>query len=171
MTENPTENRPPHSIEDQHENKFLSFPLGELLYGIDIQYIQEVVIWSEKIEVTEIPDMPPYTKGVINLRGKVIPVIDLRERFQLPPQERDYRTCFVVVDINNHTNALIVDTVSGVLNIAPNAVDPAPQLDTSYQSQFIAGMGKTNQKVYILLDLNQLIPDDDFTSNTAENES
>ncbi len=150
----------PHSSEEEdetQEGKFLTFPLEGSLYGIEIQYVLEVVIRSSKIQITEVPHMPSYTKGVINLRGQVIPIIDLRARFQLSEREYDDRTCVVVVNIQGTTTGLLVDTVTGVATIPKNAIDPPPQLDTSAQSRFIAGMGKTKETVYILLDVNQLL--------------
>ena len=143
--------------ENTHEGKFLSFPLADSLYGIDIQYVVEVVIRTNSIKITHVPNMPAHTRGVINLRGKVIPVIDLRTRFQLPPRDYDNRTCFVVVHLQEVVTGLIVDTVSGVVSIPKTEIDPAPQLETALQSRFIAGMGKTKEEVYILLDLNQLL--------------
>ncbi|MBF0288923.1 MAG: purine-binding chemotaxis protein CheW [SAR324 cluster bacterium] len=148
--------------EDTQDGKFLTFPLGDSLYGIEIRYVLEVVIRSSKIQITQVPHMPPYTKGVINLRGKVIPVIDLRTRFQIADREYDDRTCFVVVNIQGMTTGLIVDTVAGVATIATRAIDPPPQLDTSAQSRFIAGMGKTAKTVYILLNVNELLGKDEI---------
>ncbi len=152
----------PEEEEDTQEGKFLTFPLENSLYGIEIRYVLEVVIRSNKIQITQVPHMPEYTKGVINLRGKVIPVIDLRARFQLSAREYDDRTCFVVVNIQGMTTGLIVDTVAGVATIAKSDIDPPPQLDTSAQSRFIAGMGKTIETVYILLNVNQLLGKDEI---------
>ena len=117
----------------------------------------EVVIRSTTSKITHLPHMPSYTKGVINLRGKVIPVIDLRSRFLLPEIEYDNRTCFVVVNIQGVTTGLIVDTVSGVVSIPKTEIDPPPELDDSIENQFIDGMGKTKEEVYILLNTEHLL--------------
>lgn len=143
-------------VEDK-DGKYLTFPLAESLYGIEISQVLEVVIHSEKTRITQIPHMPSYTKGVINLRGKIIPVIDLRSRFLLPENEHDDRTCFVVVNIHGVITGLIVDTVSGVVTIPQGDIDPAPELDMSIESHFIAGMGKSKEDVYILLDIGELL--------------
>ncbi len=142
---------------DEQEGKFLTFPLHKSLYGIEIRFVVEVVIRDSTSEITEVPHMPAYTKGVINLRGKIIPVIDLRARFLLPEIEYDEFSCFVVVNIQGVTTGLIVDTVSGVVSIPKTDIDPSPELDDSTENQFIAGMGKTKNKVYILLNIEELL--------------
>ncbi|PCI27484.1 MAG: chemotaxis protein CheW [SAR324 cluster bacterium] len=139
------------------EGKFLTFPLADSLYGIEISQVLEVVIHSDKTRITKVPHMPLYTKGVINLRGKIIPIIDLRSRFLLSEGESSDRTCFVVVNIHGVITGLVVDTVSGVVTIAQRDIDPAPKLDISIQNQFIAGMGKTQEAVYILLNIDELL--------------
>ncbi len=142
---------------DDQESKYLSFPLADSLYGIDIQHVKEVVIFSKNMKITQVPHMPSFTKGVINLRGKVIPIIDLRLRFLL--EEIDYggRTCFVVVNIEGVTTGLVVDTVAGVVTFKNVDIDPAPELNDSAQSKFIYGIGKTDDEVYILLDTEKLL--------------
>lgn len=142
---------------DEQNGQYLTFPLGDTMYGIDISHVLEVVIYSVNTKITKVPHMPSYTKGVINLRGKVIPVIDLRLRFHLEENAFDGRTCFVVVNIRNVTTGLIVDTVTGVVSIPSSEIDPAPELDETAQSQFIAGMGKTEKEVYILLETEKLL--------------
>lgn len=139
------------------ESKYLSFPLADSLYGINIQHVMEVVIYSQNMKITQVPHMPEFTKGIINLRGTVIPVIDLRLRFNLEELEYGGRTCFVVVRIHGVTTGLIVDTVAGVVTFKNNDIDPAPELDDSAQSRFIHGIGKTKDEVYILLDTESLL--------------
>lgn len=142
---------------DEQENKYLTFPLHDSLYGIEIRHVLEVVIRSTTSKITQVPHMPDYTKGIINLRGKVIPVIDLRSRFSLPTVEYNDRTCYVIVDIGGVTTGLIVDTVAGVVGILTSNIDPPPELDESTESQFILGMGKTEDEVYVLLDIQKLL--------------
>ncbi|MCG8336574.1 MAG: chemotaxis protein CheW [Proteobacteria bacterium] len=142
---------------DELESKYLSFPLADSLYGIDIQHVKEVVIFSENMKITQVPHMPGFTKGVINLRGKVIPIIDLRLRFLLDEVEYGGRTCFVVVKIEGVTTGLVVDTVAGVVTFKASDIDPAPELNDSAQSKFIYGIGKTKDEVYILLDTEKLL--------------
>lgn len=107
--------------------------------------------------ITKVPHLPSYIKGIINLRGKVIPVIDLGKKFYSRKTKYKNRACIVVVNIKEDTIGLIVDSVSGVINITREEIDPPPQMESSIQSQFIDGMGKTQDEVYILLDVKQLI--------------
>lgn len=142
---------------EETESKYLSFPLADSLYGINIQHVKEVVIFSQNMKITQVPHMPAFTKGIINLRGKVIPVIDLRLRFLLEEIEYGGRTCIVVVKIHGVTTGLLVDTVAGVVTFKNIDIDPAPELNDSAQSKFIYGIGKTKEEVYILLDTEKLL--------------
>jgi purine-binding chemotaxis protein CheW len=145
-----------NAAEDSQRGKYLTFPLLEALYGIEIRHVLEVVIRNPKTKITQIPHMPPFAKGVINLRGKVVPIIDLHLRFGLPESAYDERTCYVVVNISGVITGLVVDTVAGVVGIPEGNIDEPPHLESSIQSRFIAGMGKTPEQVYILLDVNKL---------------
>ncbi len=146
----------PDKVEDI-EDKYLSFPLADSRYGIDIQNVLEVVIFSKNMRITKVPNMSTFTKGIINLRGKVIPIIDLRLRFQLEETKYCDRTCFVVVNIHGVTTGLVVDTVSGVVTIPRSEIDPPPEMEESTQSKYIFGLGKTEHEVYILLDTEKLL--------------
>jgi purine-binding chemotaxis protein CheW len=147
--------------EDTQEGKFLTFSMGSEEYGIEIRYVTEI-IGIQKI--TDLPDMPPYVKGVINLRGKVIPVIDVRLRFDLDERDYDERTCIVVVTLNDMTVGLIVDSVSEVIDIPAGDIEPAPKIKRGEASRFISGLGKVNEAVKILLDIRHLL----FDSNIEE---
>lgn len=146
------------NIEENIEiGKYLTFPLGDTAYGIDIKHVLEVVIRNEKMKITKVPHMPDYTKGVINLRGRVIPILDLRKRFLMEEYEYTDRSCFIVVNIQGKKTALSVDTVSGVMSIPNNNIDPTPHIESEVHSSFIQGMAKTENQVYIILDVNQLL--------------
>ncbi len=151
-----------HDIVVERECKFLSFPLADTMYGIDIKNVLEVVIFGSQIKITNVPHLPSFTRGIINLRGKIIPVIDLRVRFQLDEIAYDGRSCIIVVSIHGVTTGLIVDTVAGVVSIPESEVDPAPELDESAQSKFISGIGKTDHDVYILLETETLLHEKEF---------
>jgi purine-binding chemotaxis protein CheW len=110
--------------EDTQKDKYLTFHLAGEDYGIDVAFVTEI-IGIQKI--TEVPDMPKCIKGVINLRGRVIPVMDIRLRFKLEKRKYDDRTCIVVVDINNTAVGLVVDEVSEVVDIPSDQVEPPPQ--------------------------------------------
>jgi len=145
--------------EDAQRGKFLTFHLAKEDYGIEIRHVTEI-IGIQKI--TEVPDMPDYIKGVVNLRGKVIPVMDVRRRFNLPPRDYDPRTCIVVVNINETTTGLVVDEVSEVVDIPALQVEPAPRASRGNGHGYIQGMGKIGSGVKILLAVERLLFDNDF---------
>ncbi|MDY6851236.1 MAG: chemotaxis protein CheW [Thermodesulfobacteriota bacterium] len=140
--------------EDTQKDKYLTFQLGGEEYGVEIQYVLEVIGMQK---ITEVPDMPDFVKGVINLRGRVIPVMDVRVRFRMDPKEYDDRTCIVVVNILNTSIGLVVDVVSEVLGIPENQVQPPPKISRKTGGRFIQGLGKVGEEVKILLDVNKLL--------------
>ncbi len=140
--------------EDTMEGKFLVFRIGKEDYGLTIRDVTEI-IGIQKI--TDLPDTPAFVKGVINLRGKVIPVIDVRLRFGIGERDHDDRTCIIVVNIKGTAVGLIVDSVAEVLDIPANQVEPAPKLNRGSGSRYISGLGKTGEAVKILLDTQKLL--------------
>ena len=145
--------------EDTMEGKYLSFPLNKVIYGITIRCVTEVIRFQE---ITEVPRMPDFMNGVINLRGRVIPTMDIRTRFKIPHRDYDDRTCIVVVDIDNMPVGLIVDTVTGVISIEAKDVEIPAQTRQSDDNQFISGMGKSNGKITILLNVQKLLSEDEL---------
>ncbi len=141
-------------IEDTQEGKFLTFALGKEEYGIEIRNVTEIIGIQT---ITDLPDTPPFIKGVINLRGKVIPVLDVRLRFALEKKTYDDRTCIVVVNIRNMTVGLIVDTVSEVMDIPGKDIEAPPKVNRSDGSRYIQGLGKVGKEVKILLDTHKLL--------------
>ncbi|MCX8043317.1 MAG: chemotaxis protein CheW [Desulfobacterota bacterium] len=139
--------------EDTQKDKYLTFTVGGEDYGIEICYVTEI-IGIQKI--TDVPDMPAYIKGVINLRGKVIPVLDVRIRFRMPEREYDDRTCIIVVNVTGNPIGLVVDTVKEVLSIPPPQVEPPPEISGTAQ-QYLKGLGKVSDEVKILLDVEKLV--------------
>ena len=140
--------------ENAQKDKFLTFCIGKEDYGIEICNVVEIVGIQK---ITEIPDMPDFVKGVINLRGQVIPVMDVRTRFKMEKRNYDERTCVVVVSIENTAVGLIVDTVSEVLSIPEENVSPPPKMAFKTVSCFVKGLGKSGDSVKILLDVNKLL--------------
>ena len=139
--------------ENTMEGKFLTFYLAEEDYGIAICYVREI-IGIQKI--TLVPDMPDYIRGVINLRGRVIPVMDVRIRFNMPTREYDDRTCIIVVNIDDKAIGLVVDKVNEVADIPDSQIEPPPKAGQS-DSNYILGIGKIEDEVKILLDINKLV--------------
>ena len=142
--------------EDTQEDKFLTFVLSGEEFGIEIRHVTEIIGIQY---ITEVPDMPHYIKGVINLRGKVIPVMDVRLRFNLKEREYDDRTCIIVINIDGQPVGLLVDRVSEVLDIPQSDVEPPPKVKKAESSRFIKGMGKVDETVKILLNEYQLLFD------------
>ncbi|MCD6397462.1 MAG: purine-binding chemotaxis protein CheW [Spirochaetaceae bacterium] len=140
---------------DQQAEKYLLFELGNEEYCIDIARITAI---EELPQITAIPDMPNFVKGVINLRGKVIPAVDLRLRFGMEEREYDDRTCIVIVSVDESTIGFIVDNVSEVHEIGKEDIGPPPSFkNTSGKEQYIAGLAKKGDEVKIILDVEKII--------------
>ncbi len=142
------------NLEDTQKDKYLTFRLADEDYGIEICHVTEI-IGIQKI--TAVPDMAHFIKGVINLRGKVIPVMDVRARFSLPTREYDERTCVIVVNVNEQDIGLVVDRVNEVVDIPAVQVEPPPTASQSQSSQYIRGIGKMGEEVKVLLDAEKLL--------------
>jgi purine-binding chemotaxis protein CheW len=147
--------------------KYLTFALAEEEYGLEILKVREIISMSE---ITSMPKTPEYVKGVINLRGKVIPVIDLRLKFTMEEAPYTDETCIIVVDVDGVEMGIIVDHVSEVLDIADGDIEDAPEFGASVNIDFILGMGKAEGRVTILLDISRVISTGDVASlkNTSE---
>lgn len=143
---------------ESREGKYLTFSLGDEEYGIGILKIKEII---GMMPITSVPQTPEFVKGVINLRGKVIPVIDLRLRFEMKPMEYTDRTCIIVVEIEGESgNVLIgnvVDSVSEVLNIKNEDIEDPPTFGTKLNTESILGMAKLEGGVKILLDIDHVL--------------
>lgn len=147
--------------EDTQKDKYLTFAVGSEDYGIDICHVTEI-IGIQKI--TDVPDMPAYIKGVINLRGKVIPVMDVRLRFRMDKRGYDDRTCIVVVNVRGTAVGLVVDTVKEVADIPEKQIESPPDVSEGNRQLFIKGLGKIGEEVKILLDVNRLVLKQDLPS-------
>ena len=133
--------------------KYLTFLLAEEEYGLEILKVREII---GIMDITRVPQTPNFVRGVINLRGKVIPVVDLRSKFGLPGKEYNDQTCVIVVDVGVLIG-VIVDTVQEVHNIAATEIEESPRLGGSIDTSFILGMGKVNGSVKILLDIDRVL--------------
>lgn len=137
-----------------HDGKYLTFVLGDEEYGLEILKVREII---GLMEITCVPQTPEFIKGVINLRGKVIPVIDLRLKFGMKEAEPTEETCIIVVDINTTLMGILVDTVSEVLDITAGEIEPPPAFGGDISTEFILGMGKIKGNVKILLDIGKVL--------------
>ena len=151
--------------EDTQKDKYLTFHLAGEDYGIEIKYVIEIIGIQN---ITDVPDMPTFIRGVINLRGKVIPVMDVRARFDLPSRDYDDRTCIIVVNIDGTEVGLVVDEVSEVADIPSVNVEPPPKTGKSGGAQYIQGMGKIGKAVKILLDVQELLFNEEMRALSAE---
>ena len=140
------------------EGKHLIFKLADEEYGLDILKVKEII---GMMNITSVPRTPEFVKGVINLRGKVIPVVDLRLKFSLPAKEYDERTCIVVMEVTHSGGAvqmgIVVDSVSEVQNIGAEDIEPAPSFGTTLETEYIRGMAKSEGRVTILLDIDKVL--------------
>ena len=136
------------------EGKFLTFVLGEEIYGIEILKASEII---GLMDITTVPQTPDYMKGVINLRGKVIPVIDLRKKFSMQEEVHTQETCVIVVEVNGSSIGLIVDSVSEVSDITGEEIENAPSFGQGIDTSFIMGLGKVKDKIIILLDIDAVL--------------
>lgn len=145
--------------EDTLKGKYLIFSIGKEEYGIEIRYVTEIVGIQA---ITAVPELESYIKGVINLRGKIIPVMDVRLRFKKEERAYDDRTCIVVVEIGNFSVGLIVDRVSEVLPIPEDQIVPPPEINSGAKNKFISAIGKTEKDVKLLIDCKKLLNDNDI---------
>ena len=147
------------------DDMYLTFELGNEIYGIEIGFVTEIVGVQK---ITLVPDMPDYMKGVVNLRGNVIPVIDMRLRFGMEARDYDERTCFVVIDIDNTQMTIVVDTVSEVVTIEEENVSAPPAIASAGSKNYIKGMARVGEDVKILLDGHKILFDEEITSLITE---
>lgn len=143
-----------HSPSPAGEEKFLTFRLDGQEYGIAILKVQEIKGWDK---MTPIPNSPPYVKGVLNLRGVIVPVFDLRLRFGLPEAARDAFTVIIVVNINGRLAGIVVDAVSDVINVGAEQQCSAPEYEGQQNREFIKGLAQVDGKLLILLDIDRMV--------------
>lgn len=138
--------------------KHLTFVLNKEEYGIPINRVKEII---GMMDITSIPRTPKFIKGVVNLRGKIIPLMDLRLKLDMGEQEYTERTCIIVVELNfegvQRQMGIVVDTVSEVVNIQANELEPPPQYGTQVEGDFLIGIGKVKGKVILLLDIQRVL--------------
>ena len=145
--------------EDTQKSRYLTFSIGKETYGVEIKYVIEIIGIQT---ITEIPELPEYIKGIINLRGKIIPVMDVRIRFKKESIEYNDRTCVIIVDINDISIGLIVDKVAEVIIIPDQDIVEPPQMNKGNKNRYIKNMGKVGDDVKLLLDCEKLLTEDEL---------
>jgi purine-binding chemotaxis protein CheW len=148
--------------EDTQKGKFLTFMVGQEEYAIEIKYVTEIIGGIQAI--TEVPEVPDYIRGIINLRGKIIPVMDVNIRFKKEPKPYGDRTCITVIDIDDLSVGLIVDNVAEVLSIADENIVPPPDTKSGFHNSYIKGIGKVGDTVKLILDCKILLGEEDLAS-------
>ncbi|MBN1916574.1 MAG: chemotaxis protein CheW [Verrucomicrobia bacterium] len=137
------------------ESQLVTFTLGSEEYGVDINKVREI---NRLTEITHVPKAPPFVEGLINLRGTVVPIIDLRKRFDIEPAGDEKQQRIIVVDIGGRTIGVIVDSVSEVLNLSAEAIDEVPAtISSGVNQRFLTGVGKIGERLMLLLDLDSIL--------------
>lgn len=147
--------------EDTQKGQFMTFQVGKEFYGISISYVNEIIMMQP---ITSVPEVKDYIMGLINLRGKIIPVIDVRIRFKMEPMEYTDRTCIIVINVKSTVIGLIVEKIAEVDTIQDDDIVPPPSLGRkeSEQNKYVYGLAKTGDTVKLLIDPEKLIRDDDI---------
>lgn len=153
---------------DTQKGKYVTFKSGNEYFGLKIQYVNEIIVFQE---ITKIPESEDYIKGLINLRGKIIPVIDVRLRFKQEPFEYTDRTCIIVVNVKNIVVGLIVEKIAEVVEIQEENIIPSPSVGKADKSQnkYVYAIGKVGDKVKLLLDPDRLLNDEEINALDANN--
>ena len=154
---------------DTQEGKYMTFKSGSEYFGLEIQYVQQIIQFQA---ITKIPETEDYIKGLINLRGKVIPVVDVRLRFKQEPFEYNDRTCIIVINIKSMMVGLIVEKIAEVVEIKEDNILPPPSVGRTdkVQNKYVYGIGKVGDTVKLLLDPDKLLNDQDLTVVEQANE-
>ncbi|MCD9184940.1 MAG: chemotaxis protein CheW [Pyrinomonadaceae bacterium] len=154
MTNEATAQQAKTEIKNRHAGKFLSFFLKQEEYGIEILKVQEII---GLLPITRVPRTPEYMRGVINLRGKIIPVTELRSKFGMEEREETAETCIIVVETSGLEIGVIVDKVSEVLDISAAEIEDVPSFGTEVSTDYLLGIGNTNGRVRLLLDIDRIL--------------
>ncbi|MBS1186592.1 MAG: chemotaxis protein CheW [Burkholderiaceae bacterium] len=136
------------------ENEFLAFTLGKEEYGVEILKVQEIRGFDN---VTKIANAPDYLKGVVNLRGTIVPIIDMRIKFNLGKPTYDEFTVVIVLNISNRIMGIVVDSVSDVTTLTPEQIRPAPEMGSALKTDYLIGLGTVNDRMLILVDIEKLM--------------
>lgn len=144
---------------DSNGNEFLAFTLGKEEYGIDILKVQEIRGYEA---VTRIANSPDFIKGVVNLRGIIVPIVDMRIKFQLGEPTYDQFTVVIILNIAGRVVGMVVDSVSDVITLNPDQIKPAPEMGTTFDSDYLIGLGTLDERMLILVDIDKLMSSADM---------
>ena len=143
--------------------QYLSFKLGEEIFAVDVAKVREIL---DVTAITKVPQTPDFMRGVINLRGSVVPVMDMRLKFGMPPTEQTVNTCIIVMEVTPDGETMVLgslaDSVQEVLDLEPDQIEAPPRIGTRLRSDFIKGMGKQNERFIIILDIDRIFNADEL---------
>ena len=139
--------------------EFLAFTMGQEEYGLDILKVQEIRGYEA---VTRLANAPEYFKGVVNLRGTIVPVVDMRIKFKLGTPSYDQFTIVIVLNIEGHVMGMVVDSVSDVTTLAPDQIRAAPEMGSAFDSDYLIGLGTVDERMLILMDIDKVMSSDDM---------
>ena len=152
---------------EQSAGEYLTFILGNEEYGIEILKVQEIRSYEA---VTRIANTPDFIKGVVNLRGNIVPIVDLRMRFKLSHAEYNDTIVVIILNLNNHTMGIVVDGVSDVLQLSSAQISPVPELVSNIDTKYLLGLGSVEERMLILVDIEQLMSSQEMVSVEAASE-
>jgi purine-binding chemotaxis protein CheW len=156
------------AVETTTNTQYLTFKLGEEVFALDVAEVREILDFTT---VTKVPRTPDYMRGVINLRGSVVPVMDLRLKFGMPATEQTVNSCIIVVEMNMDHDQVVIgvlaDAVQEVIDLEPEQIEPAPRIGTKLNMEFILGMGKYNGNFMMILDIDKIFQGSDLSVSQA----
>ncbi len=149
--------------------QYLTFTLADEVFAVDVAKVREILEWTT---ITKVPQTPEFMRGVINLRGSVVPVVDLRRKFSMPETERSIDTCIIVVEVETSAETLVMgmlaDSVQEVFELEPGSIEAAPRIGTNLDTSFMKGMGKHGDSFLIILDIDRVFGSDELSCLAAE---
>ncbi len=151
----------------QHQGDLLqlvSFVIQNEEFGVDILKVQEII---RPMDITRVPNAPAFVEGVINLRGRIVPIVDLRARFGLPPREQGKDTRIVVVELHEQVTGFMMDAVKEVIRVDQDVIEPPPELAIGVDTEYLKGVAKLDDRLLILLDLEEVLSDDELHAVAA----
>ncbi len=150
--------------EDTLHGKYLTFTIGKEIYGLEVRHVTEIIGIQP---ITEVPEVPAFVRGIINLRGRIVPVVDIRLKFGKEPVPYDDRTCIVIVEMESLVIGMIVDNVADVLTIPDENIVTPPDTKVGFNSHFIKGIGKVASEIILILDCGKIVSSDDLENISA----
>jgi len=144
-------------VEDAIKDQYLTFAITDEDYGVEIAYVKEIIKMQS---ITKVPDMPSFVKGIINLRGDLIGVLDVRTRFGIPEKEHDEESCIIVISYNDYTLGMIVDAVQETAIIPESRISPPPSAKLNHANQFVRNIGTIDGQIKLLLDVERFLAQD-----------